>query len=109
MPPVRRKDRPRGDAKCAALRAARAFSDLQSELWAYELGVSRATLARYETTAGLVPDAVLIRAAELTGLPQAFMLGDVSALGPDPNEPTTKDLLDRLDRIEAGLAERVRS
>lgn len=106
MPPVRRKDRPRGDTKCAALRAARAYSDLQSELWAYELGVSRATLARYETIAGLVGDDVLLRAGELTGLPAAFMLGDTSALAPATNEPTTGDVLDRLGKIEQMLAER---
>lgn len=106
MPPVRRKDRPRGDAKCAALRAARAFSDLQSELWAYELGVARATLARYETIAGLAPDEVLLRAGELTGLPAAFMMGDTSALAPTHDEPTTGDILDRLGKIEEMLAER---
>lgn len=106
MPPVRRKDRPRGDAKCAALRAARAYSDLQSELWSYELGVSRATLARYETIGGLVSDDVLERAGELTGLPRAFMLGDETALAPDADEPTNGDVLARLDQIEAMIAER---
>lgn len=72
--PQHLKARPRGGPRAAAMRAARGYSDIKGEDWCRLLGVSKATLHRYETGAH-VPDDVLQRAAEHSGLPLEFLQG----------------------------------
>lgn len=85
------------------MRATRAWSGLAADVWAAELGVSRATVHNYETKKE-APLEILRRAADLVGAPLAFMEGGWDAVTDAPAAPELEARLRALEERATNAA-----